>query len=57
MYLIATDYVRADGKADVSDGLQQLINENPNRFTDEDFTLGENGSIQKVFLGETLICK
>ena len=30
-YLIATDYVCADGKTDVSDGLQQLIDSNPNR--------------------------
>lgn len=31
MYLIATDYFPADGKTDVSDALQKLINENPNR--------------------------
>ncbi len=29
----------------------------PNRFTDEDFVLGENGSIQKVTLGESLLYK
>jgi hypothetical protein len=30
-YLIATDFVKADGKTDVSDGLQRLIENNPNR--------------------------
>ena len=30
-YLIATDYVKADGKTDVSAGLQRLIDTNPNR--------------------------
>jgi hypothetical protein len=30
-YLVVTDYVAADGKTDVSDALQKLINENPNR--------------------------
>ena len=30
-YLIATDYVCADGKTDVSGVLQQLIDSNPNR--------------------------
>lgn len=30
-WLIATDYVRADGNTDVSDALQQLIDNNPNR--------------------------
>ena len=57
MYLIATDHIPADGKTDVSDSLQKLIDENPNRFTDDDFVLGENGSIQKVTLGETLLYK
>lgn len=30
-YIIATDYVPADGKTDVSDALQKLIDNNPNR--------------------------
>ncbi len=30
-YIIATDYVPADGKTDVSDSLQSLIDANPNR--------------------------
>ncbi|MBE5787060.1 MAG: hypothetical protein E7324_05920 [Clostridiales bacterium] len=30
-YLVVTDYVAADGKTDVSAGLQQLIDDNPNR--------------------------
>ena len=30
-YVIATDYVPADGKTDVSDALQKLIDDNPNR--------------------------
>ena len=30
-YIIATDYVPADGKTDVSDALQKLIDDNPNR--------------------------
>jgi len=31
MYVVATDYVTADGTTDVSDALQKLINDNPNR--------------------------
>ena len=30
-YIIASDYMAADGSADVSDALQRIINENPNR--------------------------
>ena len=30
-YIIASDYMSADGSADVSDALQALINQNPNR--------------------------
>lgn len=30
-YVIATDYMRADGKCDVSDAIQKLIDANPNR--------------------------
>lgn len=30
-YLIVTDYICVDGKSDVSDALQKLIDENPNR--------------------------
>lgn len=30
-YLIVTDYVKADGKVDVADALQQIIDEHPNR--------------------------
>ncbi|MGI5847792.1 MAG: hypothetical protein ACOX5T_07190 [Candidatus Cryptobacteroides sp.] len=31
MYVVATDYVAADGSVDVSDALQELIDANPNR--------------------------
>ena len=30
-YVVVTDYVKADGKTDVSDALQQVIDEHPNR--------------------------
>ncbi|MBQ4199264.1 MAG: hypothetical protein II649_05220 [Kiritimatiellae bacterium] len=30
-FVVATDYMKADGKADVSDAIQKLVNANPNR--------------------------
>lgn len=41
-YIIATDYMQADGKTDVSDLIQNLIDENPNRtilFPDGEYVL------------------
>lgn len=41
-YVIATDYLPADGKSDVSDRIQALIDENPNRtlfFPDGEYLL------------------
>lgn len=31
MYVMVTDYVNADGSSDVADGLQKIIDDNPNR--------------------------
>ena len=31
LYLMATDYVKADGQTDVADAIQKLIDDNPNR--------------------------
>ena len=31
MYVLVSDYIQTDGKADVADALQKLIDENPNR--------------------------
>ena len=31
LYVVATDYVRADGRTDVADRLQKIIDDNPNR--------------------------
>ena len=41
-YMIATDYMQADGKTDVSECIQKLIDENPNRtifFPDGEYLL------------------
>ena len=41
-YIVVTDYMQADGKTDVSDALQTLMDENPNRtifFPDGEYLL------------------
>ena len=43
-YIIATDYMRADGETDVSAVIQNIIDENPNRtifFPDGVYLLGQ----------------
>lgn len=43
-YIVVTDYVKADGKRDVSDAIQKIIDENPNRtiyFPDGIYLLGK----------------
>jgi len=43
-YVVATDFMPADGTQDVSDAIQRLIDENPNRtiyFPDGKYTLGK----------------
>ena len=32
-YVIVTDFVKADGKKDVSDAIQRIIDQNPNHFS------------------------
>ena len=42
-YIIATDYMVADGTTDVSESIQELIDNNPNRtifFPDGEYLLG-----------------
>ena len=44
-YVVVTDYIKADGSADVSDAIQQIIDENPNRtiyFPDGVYVIGKS---------------
>lgn len=57
-YLFATDYFPADGVTDVSDALQQLIDENPNRtifFPDGDYLIWKTDLYARVFRPECVL--
>ena len=44
-YVVVTDYIKADGSADVSDAIQHIIDENPNRtiyFPDGVYVIGKS---------------
>ena len=57
-YIIATDYMRADGETDVSQIIQNIIDENPNRsifFPDAILMHGTSSVRHNMGINESLI--